>query len=211
MSSSKAAPVCGTDVCIQSSQFDDHPGIWSTSSWHCDDDHVIMLIIMPLWWLSWHCDYYPGTMMIIMVLWWSSWYGICWSSHKERMMRFSSPSLLWLLKLQNLSSRQHHIVIDMLSLCSLLIPKRSADTQHPLIPFSLLNAFSKLNLHLWIVCQISFSYKKESCHYAVCEPMQCLVTDTFIQEMLNVHSQDMHYVIWKSFFSKLLLSFKKGL
>ena len=151
-----------------------------------------MLIIMPSWWN-------------ILALWWSSWHGICWSSHKERMMRFSSPSLLWLSKLQNLSSRQNQIVIDMLSLCSLLIPKRSADTQHPLLPFSLLNAFSKLNLHLWIVCQISFSYKKESCHYAGCEPMQCLVTDTFIQEMFNVQKPGHALCDLKKFFFEALV------
>ena len=164
------------------------------SSWH------LKYIIMALWWWSCHHADHHAVMMIILALWWSSCHGICWSSHKERMMRFSSPSLLWLSKLQNLSSRQNQIVIDMLSLCCLLIPKRSADTQHPLIPFSLLNAFSKLNLHLWIVCQISFSYKKESCHYAGCEPMQCLVTDTFIQEMFNVQKPGHALCDLKKFF-----------
>ena len=106
--------------------------------------------------------------------------------------------------------QQNQIVIDMLSLCCLPIPKRSADTQHPLLPFSLLNAFSKLNLHLWIVCQISFSYKKESCHYAVCEPMQCLVTDTFIQEMLNVQKPGHALCDLKKFFFAVLVIISKG-
>ena len=111
-------------------------------SWH------LKYIIMTLWWWSGHHADHHGIMMIILAWHYDDHHGMAFAVHhtRKRWWVFLSLSLLWLSKLQNLSSQQNQIVIDMLSLCCLLIPKRSADTQYPLLPSSFLNAFSKLNL-----------------------------------------------------------------
>ena len=127
---------------------------------------------MTLWWWSGHHADHHGIMMIILAWHYDDHHGMAFAVHhtRKRWWVFLSLSLLWLSKLQNLSSRQNQIVIDMLSLCCLLIPKRSADTQRPLLPSSLLNAFPKLILIVNCLSDLHQLWK-ESCHCAGCEPL----------------------------------------
>ena len=135
-----------------------------------------MMMIRAPCWSSWHYDDHPG-----MALWWSSWYGICCSSHKEKMMSFFESITLMAFKVakpqQSAKPNCYRYVITLLPSNSQTVSRHS--TPLPLLPS-------------WMLSQ----------SYAILDVNHCLVTDCsqywLVQEMFNVQSQDMHYVIWKS-------------